>query len=251
MKHRILLSNMGYARDIGGSFAHHVFFSYRHFHAPVKAQMKSLNGLKRIIRDHEPDICCLLEVDRGSVNNAYFNQIHALIDPHYHFFDIENKYAQGSRLSRMSVAQGKCNGFIAKSELEFCKHYMSIGAKRLVYQLKLADDLTLIFTHFSLKKETRRRQFLDLREMVKSIEGNVIIMGDFNIFSGFNEAAPLLDGLNLQILSDPSVPTFQFARWRMCLDLCIVSEAIASNCNVQVIPQSYSDHDALLLVVDT
>lgn len=250
MKQRILLSNMGYARNISGSFAHHMLFSYRHFHASHRAQKKSLDGLKRIIHTHNPDICCLLEIDRGSVNNAHFNQIHALIDPHYHFYDIENKYAAESKLAKMSVSNGKCNGFIAKSKYDYQKLYLSTGAKRLVYQLKLSDSLTLFFTHFSLKKETRRRQFADLRSMVKDTPGEVIIMGDFNIFSGFQEAGPLLDDLPLTILSNPRIPTFTFARWKMCLDLCIVSESLAERCQLQVIPQPYSDHDALLLEIN-
>ncbi len=241
---------MGYARNLSGSLHQHLLFAYRHFHATHAAQRKSIAGLKKIIAEHSPDVCCLLEVDKGSLNNAYFNQIHALIDPHYHFYDIENKYGEASRLRNHPVAGGKCNGFIAKSRVEFKKHYLSIGAKRLVYILRLEDELTLIFTHFALRRATRRRQFLDLRQIVEQTQGQVIIMGDFNIFGGFAEVEPLLQGLPLKVLNDALLPTFKFAKFRACLDLCIVSEGLADRCRVRVIPQPYSDHDAVLLEVE-
>ena len=75
------------------------------------------------------------------------------------------------------------------------------------------------------------------------------MLGDFNIHSGFSELAPLLHENNLVLRNKEDAPTFRFHTVRLPLDLCICSHGIAARTELKIIPQPYSDHEALLLTI--
>src|SRR5690606_19729847 len=108
-----------------------------------------------------------VEIDKGSLDSAYFNQLEALASEHYPFFDIENKYGPTSRLRQMRLTKGKSNGFLAKASFPYEKIYFTSGTKRLIYKIMLEPGLTLFFAHFSLKKAVRVQQLLQIRELIK------------------------------------------------------------------------------------
>lgn len=247
---KILFSNLGYARGISGSLYHHIAYANRHVYSPRYAQKRMLKQFRDIIDAHQPDLCCMVEVDRGSIHSGYLNQLKTLMCDDYCVSDIANKYGEERLISKMPLHWGKSNAFLSRKPLHFERKYFLHGTKRLIYQIQLSEQCTLFFTHFSLQQKVRRQQFQQIRELMREVQGEVILFGDFNIFAGTSELQPLLDDGTLVLLNDPSLPTFTFHKQHMMLDLCMCTPHLKNAAKLQVIPQSFSDHAALLLDID-
>ena len=246
----ILMGNLGYLRGINGCLSHHVRYASRHIYCPRPIQEIYLKQLIHIIEREKPDICCFVEIDRGSDSLKGFNQLEALVSERYPFFDIENKYGPVSRLRELPFLRGKSNGFVANRRFTYHKTYFTHGTKRLIYQIHLEPHLTLFFAHFSLKKTVRALQLLQVRHLLQATPGDSILLGDFNIHGGFSELAPLMQENNLVLLNRADQSTFRFHTMQLPLDLCICSRRVAERAELTIIPQPYSDHEALLLKID-
>jgi endonuclease/exonuclease/phosphatase family metal-dependent hydrolase len=247
--YKILLSNLGYARGIGGKFSHHLLYMHRHLYCSPAVQKHSLWQLAKLIAREDPDICCFVEIDKGSFTSAGFNQLQTLIDAKYAYFDIENKYAPTSHLRSFFMTRGKSNAFLAKRHFPHDKIYFARGTKRLVYRIAIEPRLTLFFAHFSLTRAVRDSQILEVRRLMSHTDGEVVFLGDFNILSGLSELEPLLGDGRFVLLNREDAPTFTFHRRRLVLDLCICTPAIAAQARLKVVPQPYSDHAALVVEV--
>ena len=248
---KILMSNLGYARGISGSLRDHLRYAHRHFYCSPEIQKRSLRQLGRLIAEEDPDICCFMEIDKGSMTSAGINQLQELVDEKYRYFDIESKYAEKSRLKSFVISRGKSNAFLAKHNFLHEKLYFSSGLKRLIYKIILRHNFTLFFAHFSLNRSMRARQILETRRLIMETEGDVIFMGDFNILSGFKELDPLLESGRFMLLNQKEVATFTLHKRRLVLDLCICSADLAHRAHLKIVPQPYSDHAALVLAVSS
>lgn len=247
---RILFSNLGYATGINGTLRQHVGKVFRHALQSKVMQNRVLGQFRAILEHTDPDVCCIVELDQGSVHSAYLNQMAALVSERLPVFDVADKYGPSSPYSKLPFHSGKSNGFLAKTPLVFKHIFFKNGTKRLIYQIELQPSLTLFFAHFSLNRNVRACQFLEMQRLVDQMTGQVIVFGDFNTLHGLKELTPLLAGGRLHLLNSPHVPTFRFHRWQIILDLCLTSPALAASCRLQVLDQPFSDHDALLLEVD-
>ena len=245
----ILMSNVGYLRGIDGSLQQHMRFAHRHFYSPRKVQEACIAQVRGIMESERPDICCFVEIDKGSKKAKGFNQLEALACEQYAFYDIDNKYGPTSHLRHLPLMHGKSNGFIARRKLPYEKIYFTHGTKKLIYKLSLEPEVTLFFAHFSLKQKVRAQQLAQIQQLLRETNGEVIVLGDFNIKSGFQELAPLINENNLKLLNEEHVPTFRFHTFQMPLDICLCSQGIAQRASLRVIPQPYSDHEALLLTL--
>jgi endonuclease/exonuclease/phosphatase family metal-dependent hydrolase len=243
---KILFSNIGYAKGIDGSLWQHVAMSGRHLYCPVPVQQQVLNQLRAIIQDTQPDLCCFVEVDSGSFHSAGLNHIEALMDETYHFHDIAAKYGEENGLHNMWFHRGKSNGFIARDRFPFERLYFKNGTKRLIYKIGMAEDVMLYFAHFSLNRQTRIRQFEEIKALVGA-SGDVIILADFNIMAGFGELKPLIESGHLRLMNNETEHTFTFHKRKRVLDLCLCSASLAGRVSLRVIPQPFSDHAALLV----
>ncbi len=244
---KIFFSNVGYAKGIDGTLMQHVRRFHRHVYFGVSPQQQVLGQLKSIIAAEEPDVCCFVEVDRGSFHSSYYNQMNALVDDDYCFHDIADKYGENNPLGRLPLFQGKSNAFIAKQSLDFQRLYFKRGSKRLIYRIMLPNNIALYFGHFSLQESVRALQMIELRNFIQTHDGEVIILADFNIMQGFKELRPLLDRTDLMVLNDEAEHTFKLHRRSWALDLCICTQSLADRLKLKVIPQPYSDHAALLI----
>jgi endonuclease/exonuclease/phosphatase family metal-dependent hydrolase len=246
---RILFSNLGYATGINGTLRQHAGKVFRHAFQTTAMQHKILAQFNTIIEATNPDLCCLVELDQGSFHSGYFNQMKALISAQYPIYDIADKYGPQSHLSGMLFHRGKSNGFLAKKQLSFERLYFEHGTKRLIYKIQLREELTLFFAHFSLTRKIRAKQFVEMKHLIEATAGDVLVMGDFNTLTGLGELKPLVEGDFLTLLNSPDMPTFRFHRWHHILDLCFVSPTLAPQCQLEVIAQPFSDHEALLLEI--
>ncbi|MEJ0062257.1 MAG: endonuclease/exonuclease/phosphatase family protein [Alphaproteobacteria bacterium] len=244
---KILFSNIGYAKGIGGTLLEHLTRLDRHIYTAPIVQKHALAQLKTIIDGENPDLCCFVEIDKGSFHSGYFNQIAPLMDEDYRFHDIADKYGASSLLGRMPLHAGKCNAFLAKTSFPYERLYFTHGNKRLIYRIALPGDITLFFAHFSLQRKVREKQFREINRLLKETAGEIIIMADFNILNGFSELSPLLGGTDLHVLNLETEHTFTFHRSKLVLDLCLCSASLARRATLKVIQQPFSDHAALLL----
>src|SRR5690606_37374907 len=121
-----------------------------------------LQQLQHLITTEQPDLGCLIEIDKGSFNSAYVNQLEHLIDEQYRYYDIENKYGETGHMRHLPVSEGKCIAFFSNQQVGFQKLYFTHGAKRLVYRIKPEKNVTIFFAHFSLRRSTRLQQFQTL-----------------------------------------------------------------------------------------
>lgn len=247
---KILLSNLGHLRGIGGSLTQHILLAHRHFYCSVAVQEKVWRQLTAIIASERPDLCCFVEIEQAAFHAANFCLLEGIAGQPYPFFDIENKYSHTSRLRTFPMTRGKSNAFLSRQDFPYEKIHFSHGAKRLIYQITLAPEITLFFAHFSLNRKIRTRQLLEVRQRMLDTPGEVIFLGDFNILGGFKELAPLLQDGELVLLNESEHPTFTFHTIRKVLDVCLCTRTIAGKCRLKVIPQPYSDHAALLLEAD-
>ncbi len=250
MMHRILISNLGYARNIDGTVLAHLLHSYRHFRTPLSLQKASLDAYKKIIEDTKPDLCCMIEVDTGSPTSGGFDQFEYLAHSDYPLRDVVNKYATNSRLSEFWMTRGKSNGFMANRPYDFKRIYLSLGSKRLIYRIVLEEGLVLFFTHLSLKKEVRLQQIKELRKLADNEEGDVLIAGDFNILAGLSELEAFTGDGRYQLLNDSAQGTFTLFGRHYLLDICLATCNVAARTSLAIIDQPFSDHDGLLITVD-
>ncbi len=244
---KILFSNLGYARGIDGSFNQHIGRLYRHVYTSAAQQRDVLMQFNGILQHESPDLCCLVEIDKGSWQTGYYNQIEALVDENYPVHDIAGKYGEDTLLAQMPFFKGKCNAFLSRTPLQHRKAYFRHGSKRLVYEIALPCGIHVFFAHFSLQAKVRARQFLEMRELVGNYGGDAIILADFNIFEGFGELGPLLKGMKLHVMSSETDHTFMLGDSRWALDLCVCSQNLLPRLSLRIVPQPFSDHAALLV----
>lgn len=247
---KILFSNLGYATGIDGSLLHHVRYAMRRIYNPVKVQRRVLDQFRRLIDEQEPDICCIVEIDQGSFHSAGLNQMDAIVASRPVTYDIHSKYAPQSRFGSLPFHIGKSNGFIAQQPLMYRRRFFRCGLKRLVYDITLPTIGRLLFAHFSLQHRVRQQQLEELQEWIEEADEPHVILADFNILHGPQELAPLLEASSLQLLNDPQEPTFTFSSKRHVLDLGLCSHSLVPDTSLQVIPQPYSDHAALLVHIE-
>jgi endonuclease/exonuclease/phosphatase family metal-dependent hydrolase len=247
---KIWMSNLGYLRGIDGSLRQHLLRAHRHLYHPVSAQARILSEVSALLAQEAPDLCCFVEIERGSLNTGRVNQIEQLAGKAYPFYDIENKYGPESRLRHAPVWRGKSNGFMSKKPLAFGRLYFRHGAKRLVYQITLPDGTLLFFAHCSLKKNVRARQLEEIAMLLESAPSPAIFLGDFNILHGLGELQPLLRSGRIRLLNEPHIPTFRFHRTSQTLDLAVATEDVAHRLKLRILPQPFSDHAALVLEMD-
>jgi endonuclease/exonuclease/phosphatase family metal-dependent hydrolase len=249
MTQKILFSNIGYAKGIDGTLWQHISRIGRHIYCGESTQTLILKQLKGILDAEQPDLGCFVEIDQGSFHSAYVNQLKYLIDDDYKFFDIANKYGEGNWRGRMPLSKGRSSAFLSKSEVKFDRLYFTHGTKRLMYRIVLPGNIHVFFAHFSLDRAVRVQQFEEVRGMMQQAGGDSILLADFNIMHGFSELDPLIKNTNLKVLSKETDHTFTFHRRKLALDLCICSDALLDRISVRVIPQPFSDHQALLVEV--
>lgn len=247
MTYKIFFGNIGYAKGIDGTLWQHICRMHRHLYSGITPQQQVLGQLKAILAAEKPDLCCFVEVDRGSFHSAYYNQLSSLLDDDFVHHDIADKYGENNPLGKLPMFQGKSNAFIAKEKLDFQRLYFKRGSKRLIYRIMLPGNIALYFGHFSLQEKVRALQLAELRGFIESHDGEAIILADFNIMQGFKELRPLLDRTNLMVLNDEAAHTFRLHKRQWTLDLCICSETLAERLKLMIIPQPYSDHAALLV----
>lgn len=231
---RFVLYNIRYAT---GMKAHH-------FMRPSK---KNLARITTFLRELEPDLVGLIEVDQGSYRSGGKNQVELLAESlgHYHSHSI--KYAENSLWRHVPVVRKQGNAFLARDRIRNeTFHFFEHGMKRLVIELEL-EHVVVYLVHLALGARARHHQLSALYELVKITQKPCVVAGDFNALWGEREIDLFLAASGLQNANSASLPTYPSKNPHRHLDFVLYGQGIRiRDFRVPLVP--FSDH--LPLVVD-
>ncbi|MDD5708581.1 MAG: endonuclease/exonuclease/phosphatase family protein [Kiritimatiellae bacterium] len=199
------------------------------------------NEITHFIREAQPDVVGLVEMDSGSYRCSYQNQAAQLADAigHYHSFDV--KYKQNGMVRRLPVFNKQANAFLTRDVIQReTFHFFESGFKRLVIELEL-EKVNLFLVHLSLRYRVRQLQLADLHDLVRAASKPCIVAGDFNAFMGERELRLFLSACGLVSANRECRPTYPSWRPRRELDFICCSPSIAiKRCTVPRV--TLSDH---------
>lgn len=237
---RLMLYNIRYGTGAG-----------RKFHFPVpfagyfRETTENFDRIVAFIKDLQPDIVALVEVDAGSFRSKHLNQAEEIARAlgHYHIF--QNKYGADSLIGRLPIFDKHVNAFLTRNNSYTPGfHYFRQGIKRLIMELEF-PDFTIFLVHLSLKFRHRHGQLRDLYTLLKSVSKPVIVAGDFNPLWGDHEMDLFMAATGLQNANAQRLPSYPSWMPRRQLDFILHSGQIRvthlSLPNVQ-----FSDHLPLI-----
>ena len=239
---RLLLYNIRYA--VGGSASMHVPLPGAGY---VLGNQSVLPEITRFIKNVDPDIVGLIEVDTGSIRSRMVNQAEKIASDLRMNTSYETKYGSRSINQMLPIVRKQGNAFMAAQRVHGEKfHYFDTGIKRLIIELEMAD-FAVFLVHLSLKYRHRHLQLRRLHDLIEATEKPVIVAGDFNTFWGENEIYLFMRAAGLKSANVEGMPTYPSRSPRKELDFVLYQEGITVN-SFDVPDVRLSDH--LPLVCD-
>ena len=204
----------------------------------AERRTEKLEEIAGALGPHRPDVLGMVEVDAGSWRTGGINQAVELAQrlalPHVdEYCKYPPPFDQIPGLSHNTLA-------IASNRplTDTRAHQLSAGFKRRAVSATI-EGITFIVCHLSLAKYTRVIQTADLARIVRSIEGPVVVMGDFNAQPGTVEMEGLVKGADLRMVSPGS--TFPSWKPKRSLDHFFVSADVSTG-TASVLDVVLSDH---------
>lgn len=211
-----MIFNVGYLTGITGRISEYLLGGIRFVFPNMFSKKDISKKLTDIIEQTKPDILFLAEVR----NEAYLTSIKNLFTESH----IDIKYEPESILNFLPFFRGNCNGVFLRNPLPTKKLFMKNGTKKLVHQIDIADNCSILFSHFALGAETRKKQFSEIAKI--AIGKQVIIGGDFNIFKGTKELAGLIKESDVHLVNNLTDKTFPSYKPANIVDLFLASSTI-------------------------
>lgn len=253
----ILSANAGYLLDYDGSLTGYVRYPQRALIGDEEAEQRALDRLVEVIVSERPDVVSLLEVDQGSIRTATDGQVERIVtacrERGLEYSPVVTaKYDDDGLLMSLPVLDKLSNAVLVADDYETEAHYLSAGTKRLVKELRLAEGLSLFVVHLAMRQSTRAEQLREIGELVDRRE-SAIVGGDFNIYGGFDELAPLTEdrGMELHVPGEtvPKRPLDSIVTDTRTLDLFVTTpDVVVGRCDV--IDVQVSDHRPVVLEID-
>ncbi len=218
-------------------------------HNFVRSSGKNLQKITTFLRELEPDLVGLIEVDHGSYRSGWENQAELLAEAlgHYHSHSI--KYAERSFWRHVPVLNKQGNAFLTRDRISNeTFHYFERGMKRLVIELEL-DHVVVYLVHLALGSRARHQQLEELYNLVKETQKPCLVAGDFNALWGEREINLFLAATGLQNANSKSLPTYPSKNPHRHLDFVLYSKGI-DILDFQVPQVPFSDHLPLLVDFD-
>jgi len=219
---RLLIYNIRYATGTGPAF---------HLPVPGAGYLRSsrqvLSRITDFIKQQDPDVVGLIEVDTGSIRTGMVNQADFIGQSLGHYSTFECKYG---------VAAPRVRGE------RF--HYFDTGIKRLIIELEL-DDVAIFLVHLSLKFRHRQYQLRYLYDLVRKTPKPVIVAGDFNTYWGDHEIYLFMQAAGLSNANVRGLPSYPSRSPRKELDFILHSAQITVN-RFEIPDVQFSDHLPLI-----
>lgn len=216
-------------------------------HNYARSSHKNLARITTFMRDLEPDLIGLVEVDQGSYRTGGKNQVESLAESLGHYHSHAIKYGQDSFWRHVPIVKQQGNAFLARDRIRNeTFHFFERGMKRLVIELEL-EHLVVYLAHLSLGARARHHQLDALYTLVKKTQRPCLVAGDFNMLWGEREIDMFLAASGLQNANTARLPTYPSKNPRRHLDFVLHSKEIKIR-DFQVPRVTFSDH--LPVVVD-
>ena len=237
---RLLIYNIRYASGSG-----------RAFNLPVpgagylRSSRENLARITDFIKEQDPDLVGLIEVDTGSIRTGRVNQAEAVAEALGHYSTYECKYGEESLNSRIPIVRNQANAFLAAPRVRGERfHYFNTGIKRLIIELEL-EEVRVFLVHLSVKYRHRHHQLRHLHELIKGSDKPVIVAGDFNTFWGEHEMYLFMEAARLKSANRQSLPSYPSGSPRIELDFILYGDGL-DVLNFDVPEVRYSDHLPLI-----
>ena len=237
---RLLLYNIRYA--VGGGASMHMPLPGAGY---VLGNQSVLPEITRFIKDVDPDIVGLIEVDTGSIRSRMVNQAEKIASDLRMNTSYETKYGSRSINQMLPIVRKQGNAFMAAQRVHGEKfHYFDTGIKRLIIELEMAE-FAVFLVHLSLKYRHRHLQLRRLYDLIEVTEKPVIVAGDFNTFWGENEIYLFMRAAGLKSANVEGLPTYPSRAPRKELDFVLYQDGITVN-SFEIPDVRLSDHLPLI-----
>jgi len=211
----------------------------------VLGNQSVLPEITRFIKDVDPDIVGLIEVDTGSIRSRMVNQAEKIATDLKMNTSYETKYGSRSFNQVLPIVRKQGNAFMAAQRVHGEKfHYFDTGIKRLIIELEMAE-FAVFLVHLSLKYRHRHLQLRRLYDLIEATEKPVIVAGDFNTFWGENEIYLFMRAAGLKSANVGGLPTYPSRAPRKELDFVLYQEGITVS-GFEVPDVRLSDHLPLI-----
>src|ERR1700719_3651846 len=237
---RLLIYNIRYATGTGPAF---------HLPVPGAGYLRSsrqvLSRITEFIKQQDPDVVGLIEVDTGSIRTGMVNQADFIARSLGHYSTFECKYGLSSVNQFVPIVRKQANAFLSAPHVRGERfHYFDTGIKRLIIELEL-EDVCVFLVHLSLKFRQRQYQLRSLHDLVVQAKKPVIVAGDFNAFWGTHEIYLFMRASGLRSANTQGIPSFPARVPRIELDFILVSAGIEVT-DFRVPDVRFSDHRPLV-----
>ncbi len=228
--------NIAYGTGMNGSWKRYISESWRFFWLPFNY----LKGIVETLKKENPDVLCLVEVDSGSFRNRFRCQAKhlagKLLLP---FYDTKAKYRNWSIWKFMTMIRKQHDAILSRRQGEFRQHFLKSGMKKLVQEY-VVEGVSIFTVHLAvLSERVRKKQMIELAEILKKCPRPHLVCGDFNIHKGLNELKDFVRQTGLKrVTNTPTFPSISPSRY---LDLFFASPGLRIK-NAGVIPVEHSDH---------
>lgn len=206
-----------------------------------------IEGIARVIEESGAQVVGLQEVDKRFIRTLFMDQTKKLaekLDMYYYFGDAMNilgaEYGNAI-LSKFPIIS------VNNLQLDSKEESRGVLSARIDVNGK---EINFLVTHLSLNRSTRNRQLQQIKSYLGILEGEVILMGDFNSAPDSGEIMYISRELKEVVgdLEKSELHTFQRRDGsRVQIDYIFVSQEIASR-EVFTVVSDASDH--LPLVAD-
>lgn len=215
-------------------------------HNTMSPSGRNLDRIAGFLRELEPDVVGLIEVDHGSYRTGGKNQVEQLARALGHYHSHSVKYGKESFWRRVPVLKKQGNAFLARDRIRNeTFHYFERGMKRLVIELEL-EHIVVYLVHLSLGARARHHQLGALYTLVRNTSKPCIVAGDFNMLWGEREIELFLAATGLKNANTRNLPTFPSRQPRRHLDFVLHSKEIEVK-DFQVPRVTFSDHLPVLV----
>ena len=192
----------------------------------VLGNRQNLARLTSFIKEQDPDIVGLVEVDTGSIRSQRVNQADSIAKALGHYSVYQCKYGEDSLNQYLPIVRKQGNAFLAAPRIHGERfHYFDKGIKRLTIELEL-EHCSIFLVHLSLKYRHRQEQMHALHDLVVGANKPVIIAGDFNTFWGGHEMYLFMKAARLRSANVHGLPSYPSRSPRKELDFVLYGDGI-------------------------
>ena len=237
---RFLLYNIRYGAGSG-----------RRFHLPVpysgyvKGTSRNFERISDFIREQQPDVTGLVEVDLGTYRSRWRNQAERLADALGHAHVYQSKYCGNCFMKRVPILNRQGNAILTSDAIQAMRfHHFDVGIKRLVIELEL-EKMVILLVHLSIKFRHRHDQLRNLLAMIRNIGKPLVVAGDFNPLWGEKELELFLQASGLKNANRAGLPTWPSRSPERQLDFILHSDDVAVT-RFDIPNVRFSDHRPLV-----